>query len=101
MFCVGYLQPHQGPAPPLPPASLPLDDVTAGEYKVEDILESYIAHSGHEYLVKQLGYLAFESKWEPALYLANGPNTLYQFLSYKRWHYFQWGCSIMMYSDKS
>ena len=58
---VGYLWPHQGPAPPLPPAPLPLDDVAAGEYKVEDILDFHLGLSGPEYLVKWLGYAVFES----------------------------------------
>ena len=52
VFHVSYLRPHLGPAPPLPPAPLPLDDVAAGEYEVEDILDSHLGHSGPEYLVE-------------------------------------------------
>ena len=45
MFHASYLRPHYGPAPPLPPAPLSLDDVAAGEYEVEDILDSHIGYS--------------------------------------------------------
>ena len=45
MFCVSYLWTHLGPAPPLPPALLPFDDVISGEHEVQDILDSYIGHS--------------------------------------------------------
>ena len=52
MFNVSYLQPHYGPVPPLLPAPLQLDDVAAGEYEVEDILDSRLVYFGPEYLVK-------------------------------------------------
>ena len=52
MFHVSYLRPHLGPAPPLPPAPVPLDDVAAGEYEVEDILDSHLGHFKLDYLVK-------------------------------------------------
>ena len=71
MFHVSCLWPHLGPALPLPPVPLPLDDIAAGEYKVKDILGSRIGHFGPEYHVKWLGYLVFESTWEPASHLAN------------------------------
>ena len=77
MFHVSYLWPHVGPAPPLPPAPLPLDDVAAGEYEFEDILESHIGHSSPEYLVEWLGYPVFKSMWEPASHLANAFNILH------------------------
>ena len=77
VFHVSYLRPHLGPAPPLPPALLPLDDVATGEYEVEDILDSHLGHSGPEYLVKWLGYPVFESTWEPASHLANAPDILH------------------------
>ena len=68
---------HVGPAPPLPPAPLPLDDVAAGEYEVEDILDSCIGHSTPEHIVKWLGYPVFEPMWESASHLANAPDTLH------------------------
>ena len=37
--------------------------VAAGEYEVEDILNSRIGHSRPEYIVKWLGYPVFESMW--------------------------------------
>ena len=55
----------------MPPAPLPLDDVAAGEYEVEDTLDSCLGHSVPEYLMKWLGYPVFESTWEPASHLAN------------------------------
>ena len=61
VFHVSYLQPHVGPAPLLPTAPFPLDDAAAGEYEVDDILDSCISHSGPEYFVKWLGYLVFET----------------------------------------
>ena len=71
VFHISYFRPHLGPAPPLPPAPLPLDNVVAVEYEVEDILGSHLGHSRPEYLVKWLGYPVFESMWEPASHLAN------------------------------
>ena len=76
MFHVSCLWPHLGPAPPLPPAPLPLNDVVAGEYKVENILDSCKGHYGPEYLVKWLGYSVFESTWEPDSHLANALDIL-------------------------
>ena len=81
VFHVSYLRPHLGPAPPSPPAPLPLDDVAAGEYEVEDILDSRIGRSGTEYLVKWLGYPVFESTWEPARHLAHAPAIVSAYLS--------------------
>ena len=52
VFHVCYLRPHVGLAPPLAPAPLLLDNAAAGEYEIEDILDSHISHSGSEYLVK-------------------------------------------------
>ena len=52
MFHVSYLWPHLGPAPPLPPAPLPLDGVASGEHEVEDILDLHIGPSRPGYLVK-------------------------------------------------
>ena len=51
VFHVSYLHPHIGPVPPCPPSPLPLDDNTAGEFKVEDILDSHLGCYGTEYLV--------------------------------------------------
>ena len=81
VFYVSYLRPHIGPVPPYPPLPLPLDDEAAGEFEVEDILDSRLGHSGTEYLVKWLGYLVFEAMWEPAAHLAYAPDILRQFLS--------------------
>ena len=77
VFHVSYLRPHWGPAPSLPPAPLPLDDLAAGEYEVENILDSCLGHSRPVYLVKWLGYPVFESMWEPASYLAHTPDVLH------------------------
>ena len=77
IFYVSYLQPHLGPAPPLPPAPLPLDDVAAGEYEVEGILNLCLGHSGSKYLVKWLGCALFESKWEQASHLTNALDILH------------------------
>ena len=88
MSHVSCLWPHLGPALPLPPVALPLDDVAAGEYEFEDILDSRLSHSGPEYLMKWLGFLVFESMWEPASHLANAPDILQWFLSHQRWHPF-------------
>ena len=44
VFHVSYLQPYLGPASPLPPAPLPLDDMASVEYKVKGILNSYIGY---------------------------------------------------------
>ena len=77
VFHVSYLWPHLGPTPPLPPAPLPLDDVAAREYEVEDILDSSLGHSRPEYLFKWLGYPVLESMWEPASHLANAPDVLH------------------------
>ena len=48
----------------------------AGEFEVEDILDSRLGRSGTEYLVKWLGYPVFEAMWEPAAYLANALDIL-------------------------
>ena len=76
VFHVSYLWPHLSPAPPLPPAPLPLDDVVAGKYEVEDILDTRIGYNGPKNLVKGLGYQVFKSTWEPASHSANAPDTL-------------------------
>ena len=65
-----------GPVPPCPPLPLPLKDSAAGEFEVEDILDSHLGHSGPEYLVKWLGYSVFEAMWEFAAHLANAPDIL-------------------------
>ena len=70
-----------GPAPASPPPPLPLDDDAAGEYEVEDILDSRLGRSGPEYLVKWVNYPVFESTWEPAAHLANALDILRAFLS--------------------
>ena len=77
MFYVSCLPPHVGPAPPLPPVQLPLNDVAAGEYEVEDILDSYLGHSSFKYLVKWLRYPVFESTWEPTSPLVNVPSIFH------------------------
>ena len=71
MFHVSYLCPYLGPAATLPPAPLPLNDAAAGEYEVEEILDSRTGYSGTNYLVKWLGLPVFESTLELASYLAN------------------------------
>ena len=76
VFYVSYLHPHIGPVPPYPPPPLPLDDEAAGEFEVEDILDSCLGCSGTEYLVKWLGYPVFEATWEPAAHLAFAPDIL-------------------------
>ena len=76
VFHVSYLRPHIGPLPPCPPPPLPLDDEAAGEFEVEDILDSRLGRSGTEYLVKWLGYPVFEAMWEPAAHLANALDIL-------------------------
>ena len=65
-----------GPAPASPPPPLPLDEATAGEYEVEDILDFLLDRSGTDYLVKWVGYPVFESTWEPAAHLANAPDIV-------------------------
>ena len=77
VFHVSYLWPHYGLAPPLPPAPLPLDDVVAGKYEVEDILDSCLGQSGPKHLVEWLGYPVFDSTWEPASHLANALDVLH------------------------
>ena len=57
VFYVSYLHPHIGPVPPCPPSPLPLDDNAAGEFEVEDILDTHLGCYGTEYLVKWLVYL--------------------------------------------
>ena len=52
VFYVSYLQPHLGPAPPLPTAPLLLDHTAAGEYELEDSLDSCIGHFETEHLIK-------------------------------------------------
>ena len=60
-----------------PPSPIPLDDDAADEFKVEDILDSCLGCYGTKYIVKWLGYPAFEVIQEPAKYLANAPNIHY------------------------
>ena len=81
VFHTSYLYPHIGPVPPCPPLPLPLDDEAAGEFEVEDILDSHLGRSGTEYLVKWLGYTFFKAMWEPAEHLTSAPDILHQFLS--------------------
>ena len=76
VFHVSYLHPHVGPVPACPPSPLPFDDNAAGEFEVEDILDSHLGSYGTEYLVKWLGYPVFEATWEPAEHLANAPDIL-------------------------
>ena len=52
VFHVSYLLPHLGPAPSLPRATLPIDDMAAGEYEIDEILDLHMGHSRPEYLVK-------------------------------------------------
>ena len=47
--------------PPCPPPPLPLNDDTAGEFEVKDVLDSHLGRSGTEYLFKWLGYPVFEA----------------------------------------
>ena len=71
VFHVSYLHPQVGPTPLCPSPPFPLDDEVAGEFEIEDILDSRLDHSGTKYPVKWLGYLVFEAKWELVAYLAN------------------------------
>ena len=74
---MSYLHPHIGPVCPgtLPP--LLLNDDAAGEYEVEDILDSHLGHYGTKYLVKWLNYSIFEVVWESSEHLANAPDILH------------------------
>ena len=81
MFYISYLQTHLGPAPPLPTAPLLFDHTAAGEYELEDILDSCIGHFETKYLIKLIGYPVFESTWVPTSQLANVLDTLIFFLS--------------------
>ena len=76
VFYFSYLCPHVGPVPARPPSPLPLDDNAAGEFEVEEILDSCLDHYGTEYLVKWLGYPTFKATWESAEHLANAPDIL-------------------------
>ena len=71
IFHVSYLHPHVGPVPTHPLSPLLFDDDTAGEFEVEDILDSYLGGYGAECIVKWLGYPVFKAMWEPAEHLAN------------------------------
>ena len=66
-----------GPTPPLPWAPILLNDAAAGEYEVDDILDSRIGHSSPEFLVKWLGYPVFESTWKLASHLATASDVLH------------------------
>ena len=70
VFYVNYLHSYVGPVPTHPPSPLSLNDAAAGEFEVEDIINSYLGHYGTEYLVKQLCYPVFEVIWEPTKLLA-------------------------------
>ena len=77
VFYVSYLHPHVGPVLPHPLPPLLLNDDAAGEYEVEDILDSRLGCYGTKYLIKCLRNPVFEAMWEPAKHLANAPDTLY------------------------
>ena len=81
IFYVGYLHPHVGPVPPCTPPPLTFDDEAAGEFEVEDILNSHLGRSGTEYLVKRLVYPIFEAMWELVEHLAYAPDIVHLFLS--------------------
>ena len=51
-FYISCLWPRLGLALPLPPVSLPIENAAAGEYKVEDILDSHMGDFKPEYLMK-------------------------------------------------
>ena len=74
IFYVSHLHLYIVPVSPCPLPPLPLNDEAAGEFKVEDILDSHLGRSGTEYLVKWLGYWVFEAMWEPSAHLANAPD---------------------------
>ena len=59
IFHVSYIRPHVGAVPTRLPSPLPLYDDAAGEFEVEDILDSRLGRYGTEYLVKWLGYPVF------------------------------------------
>ena len=56
----------------------PVDD--SGEFKVEDILNSYFVHRGWllvgKFIVKWRGNNLFEATWEALAYLTNCPDVL-------------------------
>ena len=52
VFHVSYLRPHIRTVPTHPPSPLPLNENAAGEFEVEDILDSCLGHSVTEYIVK-------------------------------------------------
>ena len=72
-----YLHPHIGPVPTHPFLPLLLDDDAAGEFNVEDILDSHLGCYGTEYLIKWLSYPIFEAIWKPAEDLAHAPDILH------------------------
>ena len=77
IFYISYLHPHVGPVPTHLPPPLLLNDAAAGEFKVEDSLDSHLGHYGTKYFVKWLGYPVFEAAMKPDKHLANSPNILH------------------------
>ena len=81
IFYLSYLHPKVGlvPTRSLPPP--PLNNDTAGEFKVENILDSHLGRYGTKYLIKWLVYPVFEAMWEPDAHVAYAPDILHSFLS--------------------
>ena len=75
ILVISIRHPHIGPVPTRPPSPLPLNDNAAGEFEVEDILDSCLGCYGTEYLIKWLSYPVFEATWELIEYLANAPSV--------------------------
>ena len=82
IFYVSYLHPLIRPVPTCPPSPLKLDDDAAGEFVVEDILDSHLGCYGSEYLIRLLSYPVFEATWELAEYIANALDVFCQFISH-------------------
>ena len=95
MFHITYLHTYLGLSPALPPPPFPLDNASAGEYRVEDILDLYLGHFGTKSLVKWVNYPVVESTWEPASHLDNRVDILYQFLYHHGWKFFSLGSTVL------
>ena len=77
VFYNTYLHPHIGPVPTRPSPPLLLDDNAAGEFEVENTLNSYLGRYVTKHLIKWLSCSVFEAIWEPAGYLAHAPDIFH------------------------